>query len=200
MPSPEAMPFQGTTPKTQAASPDEVPQRRGSCSVAGRYQANVIRASQVRAGRLQPNRPVRCRMDAHIVTGPDLVGLEMMALPSVARVTRRMAGASVLVRAPRCRFGSAWYVVGLASPSHRRTRRQYVEITSTLRSGCQIVRPIPDEWDDVEVVLNLVDVRLTAGALSTLSTDALIEALTHPLESVRQAAICGMHRVRSEES
>lgn len=132
-----------------------------------------------------------------IPTGPAVVGLETVVLPAVVRLTRRMAGTSVLIRAPHCRLGSATYAVRLSSPSHRRARVQYVEITSTLRSGCQIVRPVPDDWDDVEVVLDLVNLYLTPGALAALSADALIDALSHPLEAVREAALCAVHRVRS---
>ena len=137
-------------------------------------------------------------MDVHIPTGPALVGLETLVLPSVARVMRRMTGTSVVVRAPRCRAGSAEYVVRLWSPGHRRTRWQYVELTSTLRSGGQIVRPIPDDWDDVEVQLDLVNLRVTAAAFSTLTQDVLVDALSHPLEAVREAAMCAAHRLRSE--
>src|SRR5450759_2925739 len=96
-----------------------------------------------------------------IPTGPAVVGLETVVLPAVARLTRRMAGASVLVRAPPCSVGSAGYTGRLWSPSHRRTRPQYVEITVSLRSGRQFVRPIPDDWDDVEVVLDLVNLTIT---------------------------------------
>lgn len=137
-------------------------------------------------------------MDAHIPTGPKLVGLETVVLPSVARLTRRMAGPSVLIRAPRCRVGSAEYIVRLWSPSQRRTRWQYVEISSALRSGSQMARPIPDDWDDVEVLLDLVSLRVTRSAFSSLTREALVEALSHPLETVREAAMCAAHRVRSE--
>lgn len=129
-------------------------------------------------------------MNNRIPTGPDMVGLESVVLPSAARLTRRMAGASVLVRAPRCRFGSAEYAVRMSSPSERRTRPQYHELTSTLRSGFQIVRPILDDWDDLEVLLDLVGLYLTPGALSTLDSNALIDALSHPLVAVREAAMC----------
>jgi hypothetical protein len=137
-------------------------------------------------------------MNARIPTGPDLVGLETVVLPSVARLSRRIAGASVLVRAPRCCIGSAEYSVRLWSPSQRRTRWQYVEMTSTMRSGGQIVRPIPDDWDDVEVLLDLVNLHVTHAAFSTLTNDALVDALSHPLQAVREAAICAAHGVRSE--
>jgi hypothetical protein len=137
-------------------------------------------------------------MEDHIPTGPHLVGLETVVMPSVARLTRRMAGASVLVRAPRCRLGSAEYSVRVWSPGQRRTRWQYVEITSTLRSGGQMVRPVPDDWDDVEILLDLVSLRLSHHAFSTWTSDALVDALSHPLDAVREAALCAMHRVWSE--
>ncbi len=137
-------------------------------------------------------------MDTHIPTGPELVGLETVVFPTIARLTRRMAGTSVLVRAPRCCVGSAEYGVRLWSPGQRRTRWQYVEMTSTMRSGGQIVRPIPYDWDDVEVLLDLVNLHVRHGAFSTLTTDALVDALAHPLEAVREAAMCAAHRVRSK--
>ena len=85
----------------------------------------------------------------------------------------------------------------LWSPSHRRTRHQYVEISSTLRSGRQTVHTVPDDWDDVEVELDLVQIYVTPGALSALTAQELIDALSHPLEFVREAAMCAVHRVPS---
>ena len=103
----------------------------------------------------------------------------------------------MLVRAPHCSVGSAGYAMRLWSPSHRRTRHQYVEISSTLRSGRQIVQPVPDDWDDIEIVLDLVQLFVAPGAISALTADELIGALSHPLGVVREAAMCAVHRVRS---
>ena len=136
-------------------------------------------------------------MRPQISTGPALVGLQTPVLPAFARVSRRMAGASVLVRAPHCSVGSAGYTMRLWSPSHRRTRHQYVEISSTLRSGRQIVQLVPDDWNDIAIVLDLVQLHVAPGALWALTADQLIDALSHPLEVVREAAMCAVHRVRS---
>ena len=133
-----------------------------------------------------------------IHTGPNTVGLETQVRPARAGVTRRVAGRSVHVTAPQCCYGRATYLVRVWSPGHRTRRLQYVEISSRIRSGGTIAHLIPGDWDDVEVLLDLVNVYLTPNVLSTFTADALIDALSHPLEVVREAAMCAVHRVRSE--
>jgi len=135
-------------------------------------------------------------MDYVIPTGPETVGLEPEVRPCRAVVTRRMAGLSVLVRAPQCRYGRAEYVVELSSPSHHK-RRVSVEIRAPLRSGRQIVRPIPDDWWDVAVTLRLERVLLASGALCQFSDGELLDALSHPLETVRLAALLTIRGART---
>jgi hypothetical protein len=130
-----------------------------------------------------------------VPTGPAIVGLEPEVLPARVTVSRRLSGTTLVITAPRCRFGTVTYSLRLWSPGlfvqPLTSPRQF----GLLPSGKRFTAEVPKSWPDWSLTLHLLDLKPDPRAFRALSPSELADALAHPLPAVREAALLALQHI-----
>lgn len=133
-------------------------------------------------------------MTRFLPTGPASVGLEVAILPCRSDVEGEAGGGTLILCVPACRFGAARYRLTLswdAEPGFRGISVGYgsepVESGSRTDFGL-IGEDVTVSRADLEMVSFIPD----HDAMADLSEAELLDALAHPIEAVRLAAIVAL--------
>jgi hypothetical protein len=142
-----------------------------------------------------PGDRVAWRMTRFLPVGPAFVGLEATVLPSRAVVIPEPGGGHLELTAPECRYGVACYRITLHyEPPVTGWRGATVLYQSDLVAGGDGSRlELVDE--DVTVtraVLEIVEFTPDIGAMAAMTEAERLDALAHPIEEVRLAAVMAM--------
>ena len=133
-----------------------------------------------------------------IPTGPAIVGLELVVLPCRVEVGVLDPGLpSLEIWAPRCRYGYATYDVACQLAGESMLTSCYLKIVGGTSRAVR-ARRRRKRWP-VRYVLRLLSLAVAPGALDYLGQAEMVEALAHPLRSVREAAILSARPIEVEE-
>jgi len=129
-----------------------------------------------------------------IPIGPETVGHESEVLPYRATVSRRLNETRVSFKVPQCRYGCATYRAEARVPEYDRLGRRYACTIRTCHSGEDVTLEVSSSRPDCKIVLVLTGFILDGGAFDGFTDDELIDALSHEVEDVREAAVLALSR------
>lgn len=137
-------------------------------------------------------------MTYQIPIGPETVGHESEVLPYRATVSRRLNETRVSFKVPQCRYGCATYRAEARVPEYDRQGRRYACTIRTCHSGEDVTMEVSSSRPDCKIVLVLTGFILDRGAFDGFTDDELIDALSHEVEEVREAAFLALSRRRCD--
>ena len=129
--------------------------------------------------------------DMAVPTGPEVVGVEMVVLPTAVEGEANDAELRTCwITAPACRYGSAlyWPQMRFGLSSSILVVDGYESIASGTRAECFLDSELPLR----QVDLVLVSASFEYRALSRLVPAEVAEVLGHPSQRVREAALLAL--------
>ena len=135
-------------------------------------------------------------MKHSIPTGPAIVGHDSYVLPVRVGVSRRLNETFITLTAPKCRYGPVMYQASVCCADYQSQRIRHPYVFASARGGSRITLQVPASWPDWSVILYLRSFMLDPRAFDRLSDDELLDALSHELSDVREAAFLALQRPR----